>query len=52
MRAAVRHGSAGGYLVPPGWWQRLQVALKAYGGVANDFEQLETDTGQPYDLGD
>jgi HK97 family phage major capsid protein len=36
-----------GYLVPPGWWQRLQVALKVYGGVSNDFEQLETATGQP-----
>lgn len=40
-------GSAGGYLVPPGWWQRLQVALKAYGGTAADFQQIETDTGQP-----
>ena len=39
-------GSAGGYLVPPGWWQRLQVARKAFGGVAADFEQTETDTGQ------
>lgn len=39
--------SAGGYLVPPGWWQRLQVALKAYGGTAKDFAFLETDTGQP-----
>ena len=40
-------GSAGGYLVPPGWWQRLQVALKAYGGTAADFQPLETETGQP-----
>jgi HK97 family phage major capsid protein len=40
-------GSAGGYLVPPGWWQRLQVALKAYGGTASDFQPLETETGQP-----
>lgn len=39
--------SAGGYLVPPGWWQRLQVALKAFGGIASDFEQLETESGQP-----
>lgn len=38
--------SAGGYLVPPGWWQRLQVALKAYGGTANDFTPLETESGQ------
>lgn len=34
-----------GYLVPPGWWQRLQVALKVYGGVARDFYQLETESG-------
>jgi len=48
MRAAGESsGSAGGFLVPPGWWQRLQVALKAYGGVASDFQQLPTDTGQP-----
>lgn len=39
-------GSAGGYLVPPGWWQRLQVARKAFGGTAADFELMETDTGQ------
>lgn len=39
-------GASPGYLVPPGWWQRLQVALKAYGGIAKDFEQLETETGQ------
>jgi len=38
--------SAGGYLVPPGWWQRLQVALKAFGGIANDFTQLDTESGQ------
>lgn len=36
-----------GYLVPPGFWQRLQVALKAFGGVANDFQQLNTESGQP-----
>jgi HK97 family phage major capsid protein len=40
-------GAGGGYLVPPGWWQRLQVALKAYGGTAADFTQLSTDSGQP-----
>lgn len=39
--------SAGGYLVPPGWWQRLQVALKIYGGISGDFEQISTDSGQP-----
>lgn len=35
-----------GYLVPPGWWQRLQVALKVYGGIASDFMQLQTASGQ------
>jgi HK97 family phage major capsid protein len=40
-------GSAGGYIVPPGWWQRLQVAMKAFGGSANDFFPLDTDSGQP-----
>jgi HK97 family phage major capsid protein len=40
-------GSAGGFLVPPGWWQRLQIALRAYGGTASDFAPLETETGQP-----
>lgn len=40
-------GSAGGFLVPPGWWQRLQVALKAYGGTGADFQPLPTDTGNP-----
>jgi len=39
--------SAGGYLVPPGWWQRLQVAMKAFGGTAEDFETIETESGQP-----
>lgn len=48
LRAAgISEGTAGGYTVPPGWWQRLQVALKAFGGTAADFEQLETDSGQP-----
>lgn len=40
-------GSSGGFLVPPGWWQRLQVAMKAFGGTAEDFEPIETESGQP-----
>lgn len=48
LRAAgVATGSAGGFEVPPGWWQRLQVALKAFGGTAEDFEQMSTESGQP-----
>lgn len=39
--------SAGGFLVPPGWWQRLQVAMKAFGGTSNDYEPIETESGQP-----
>lgn len=39
--------SAGGFLVPPGWWQRLQIALKAYGGSAYDYTQIVTESGQP-----
>lgn len=49
MRAAQGEatGGAGGYLVPPGFWQNLQVALKAYGGIAKDFRPIMTDSGAP-----
>lgn len=40
-------GTAGGYLVPPGWWQRLQVALKSFGGMEQDYQPLPTNTGAP-----
>jgi HK97 family phage major capsid protein len=43
----VSTNSAGGYTVPPGWWQRLQVALKAFGATADDYEQVVTESGQP-----
>jgi HK97 family phage major capsid protein len=36
----------GGYLVPPGFWQNLQIAMKAYGGVYPLFRQVDTDSGQ------
>lgn len=39
-------GSQGGYLVPPGFWQNLQIALKAYGGVYPLFRSVDTDSGQ------
>lgn len=45
--SATTGGPTAGYLIPPGWWQRLQVALKAYGGIARDFQQLQTESGQP-----
>jgi HK97 family phage major capsid protein len=38
-------GTAGGYMVAQGFWENLQVALKAYGGTAADFRQIETPTG-------
>jgi HK97 family phage major capsid protein len=40
-------GAQGGYLVPPGFWQNLQIARKAYGGVYPHFNQVDTDSGQP-----
>lgn len=40
-------GSAGGYLVPPGFWNNLLIAMKAYGGLLNEVGIIETTTGQP-----
>lgn len=40
-------GSTGGYTVPPAFWNRLQIALKVFGGIANDFLPIETSTGAP-----
>jgi HK97 family phage major capsid protein len=39
--------SQAGFLVPQGFWENLQVALKAFGGASNDFNLVETDTGNP-----
>ncbi len=36
-----------GYMIPQGFWRNLQIALKAYGGAANDFRRVETETGNP-----
>lgn len=49
LQVSVTGGGQGGYLVPPGFWHRLQIALKAYGGVYRLFEQVDTDTGAPMD---
>src|SRR5579875_3202415 len=35
-------GSAGGYLVPQGFWENLQIALKAYGGLLNAARIVRT----------
>ena len=40
-------GDYGGYTVPQGFWQNLQLAMKAYGGIAGDFRLVQTDTGAP-----
>jgi HK97 family phage major capsid protein len=47
LAVAITGGSAGGYLVPPGFWHNLQIALKAYGGVYPHFRQVDTDGGEP-----
>lgn len=38
-------GSQGGYLVPPGFLQKITERMKAFGGIANVCDQLSTDTG-------
>jgi len=40
-------GSYGGYMVAPAFWKNLQVALKVFGGLQNDFRQVKTETGAP-----
>lgn len=40
-------GNYGGYMVAPAFWKNLQVAMKAYGGLQNDFKQITTETGAP-----
>jgi HK97 family phage major capsid protein len=39
--------TAGGYLVPPGFWDNLVIAMKSYGGLLNEVGTIETATGQP-----
>lgn len=41
----VSGGSGGGYLIPVGFWQRLAIALKQYGGLSQLYYQLDTPTG-------
>lgn len=40
-------GSAGGYLVPTGFLDKITEKLKAYGGLASEVETIETDSGNP-----
>lgn len=39
--------TAGGFLIPQGFWHNLQIALKAYGGLLNLCNVIPTDTGNP-----
>jgi HK97 family phage major capsid protein len=39
--------SAGGYLVPPGFRNVLIKTMKAYGGLLNEAQVINTDSGQP-----
>jgi len=45
--AAGATGYDAGYMIPQGFWQNLQVAMKAYGGLSNDFRYVQTDNGAP-----
>jgi HK97 family phage major capsid protein len=45
--AAGPNGDYAGYLVPQGFWAQLAIALKAYGGIINDYKLVETNTGNP-----
>lgn len=40
-------GSAGGYLVPEGFRQKMVERRKAFGGIANHCETITTDSGNP-----
>lgn len=44
---AIGTNSAGGFTVPPGFLQRLVDALKAYGGMLQACNVIDTDSGQP-----
>lgn len=41
------NGSEGGYLVPDGFRQKLVDRMKAFGGIANAVENIDTEEGRP-----
>jgi HK97 family phage major capsid protein len=47
LAVSITGGSAGGYMVPAAFWQNLQIAMKAFGGLYPHFRQVDTDTGAP-----
>lgn len=44
---SVGTNTAGGYTVPPGFAQRITDAMKAYGGMLEVANVIDTDSGQP-----
>jgi HK97 family phage major capsid protein len=42
-------GTSGGYLVPQGFLDRLQIAMKAYGGFGQYYQQVVTPAGNQMD---
>lgn len=44
---SVGTNTAGGYLVPPGFVQKITEAMKAYGGMLQASNVIDTDSGQP-----
>jgi HK97 family phage major capsid protein len=40
-------GSGGGYLIPQGFSDQLEEALKWFGGIINEVDTFDTDTGAP-----
>lgn len=42
-------GTTGGYMVPQGFWDNLQIALKQYGGILPLARLVTTSTGNPMD---
>lgn len=45
LRAQSTTDAAGGYMVPPGFRQKLVDVQKAYGGLAQEVDELVTDSG-------
>ena len=45
LRAQSTTDSAGGYMIPPGFRQKLVEVQKAYGGLAAEVETITTDSG-------
>lgn len=44
---ATSPGTAGGYTIPPGFLVRITETLKAFGGILNVAEVINTDSGNP-----